>query len=854
MSQAVEQFYDPEQLPPKPVLAGFLLWCLSTAFVILALSAYTYSLDDIKIPGLYIGGALCLAAWLALWTFDFISAPPKLFWGGFVAYLLVCVISTLLAQKEAVWVGWQYTAQCICAFGYTLLGASVIRTKRMAELALKFWVVLALITTVFGLLHYSGFLGKIYAVLYPVRTGEEGRLHDLLYTFKESRSMLSTILNVQFFGNFLLMVLPVIGSCAILVFSNLKRRGAQQQSVVRPITWTILSGVALVFSLTCIFTTYSKSSVCLLPLVIIAFVVAIFLFTTLWKAPPKKVLGAGAFVVLLVTIMGATVFYFTYGDFREQMKDLHENIAPRRIMFGAAYKIFEAHPVLGGGPGSYRILFPQYRSPDYHMARISNVTTYSHNWLLDLMAETGVLGTAAYLLFLFALMLHAWKAIRTCPDMILRTCVIGCVIGVLSLLGGSMTTPMSRWPVGVVALHSMIGMAMGIVSLALAKQVKRSRGFEYVEPLPLLWDRGRTIRGTLLAASLAYVIHATVSARATFLASYEHNEGVKLVELPEHYFGKSGLAEDPRVIAMINEGVAHFKKSLEYDPARPTTYYKMAHAYNRLGQEAPSLECYLALQKYFPDYAEIHYNLGVIYYNMALDAKSRMEAAQARHEDAEAEAQRAEMLNNYDLAAKQFDRQATLSNKISVWYFRANVHYLKAEKLDPNAAETRQLYQKAGEYFARAAKLPIATVIQEDTQVDREQELKLTALKKARESFRRAGNGVAAAEAAREYLKQFPSSLAALSESVQFLQALGKIDNAIQMLDDALTRNPLNREVLMMKLKVLADAGRVEDAKREANYVLALDKIMSGNGQQATLLEANQRTQARQIAATGSIQ
>ena len=852
MSLTAEGFYDPEQLPPKPVIAGFILWAATTAFVILALSAYTYSLDDIKIPGLYGGGALCLVAWIALWCWDYIEAPPRLFWGAYLAYLAVCIVSSLLTIKEAQWVGWQFTAQYVSVFGYTLLGASVIRTKRMAELALKFWVLLAFATTVFGLLHYSGFIGKLCDVLYPHGTQEEDRFYDLLVTFKRSRSMLSTILNVQFFGNFLLMTLPVTGACAMMVYHNLKRRWVNRESATRPIIWTIISGVTVVFSLTCIFTTFSKSSVFLLPLLVLVFVAGVFLFTTLWKAPAKKLLGVGAAALLMVGVMGGTVFYFTYGDYREQMKDLEDNIAPRKIMFSAALKIFEAHPIVGGGPGSYRILFPEYRSPDYHMARISNVTTFCHNWLLDAMAETGTLGTLAYLTFLFALCFWAWKALRTSPDMVLRVAVIGTLIGVGSLLGGSMMTPMSRWPVGIVALHAMIGTTMGIVLLALAPQVRKARGFVYPEPLPRAWDRNRAIRGWLLAGATAYAIHAIMTSRTLFLASYEHNEGVRLTDLPNSYFGSNGLAENPRVVAMMNEGIAHFKKALEYEPARPTTYYKMAHAYNRLGLEKPSLNCYLELQKYFPDYAEIHYNLGVIYYNMAITSKKEMEDAK-KSGDAEASAKaRGEMLASYDRAMEQFNRQSKLSNKVSVWYFRSNVKFLKAEKLDQNDEATKALYHSAGEDFARTATLPISKVLQEDTQESREQEFRLTSLKQAREAFRRSGDMEKAAQAAKEYLKQFPSSLAALKEAVDFLGQTGRVDDAIAVMDDALEKNPLNREVLVLKMTTLADLKQADAAKREAGYLLALDKMMQANDE--TLLEANQRALAMKIAATGTDQ
>src|SRR5690606_30405272 len=107
-------------------------------------------------------------------------------------------------------------------------------------------------------------------------------------------------------------------------------------------------------------------------------------------------------------LMAATDLYFTIGDLRGQLKNIQERVGPRRAIYAGALGMFADNPLFGGGPGSFRLLFPEYRSPDYHLTRISNLTLYAHNWVLDLLAETGLAGTLAYLAFLGGIAWLCW--------------------------------------------------------------------------------------------------------------------------------------------------------------------------------------------------------------------------------------------------------------------------------------------------------------------------------------------------------------------------------------------------------------------------------------------------------------
>jgi O-antigen ligase len=69
----------------------------------------------------------------------------------------------------------------------------------------------------------------------------------------------------------------------------------------------------------------------------------------------------------------------------------------RIYIWEASWKIFKDHPIVGVGIGVFPLIYPTYKLPQ---AREINMS-FAHNLLLNLLAETGILGFFAFLLFLF---------------------------------------------------------------------------------------------------------------------------------------------------------------------------------------------------------------------------------------------------------------------------------------------------------------------------------------------------------------------------------------------------------------------------------------------------------------------
>ncbi|MBI3964864.1 MAG: O-antigen ligase family protein [Chloroflexi bacterium] len=74
-------------------------------------------------------------------------------------------------------------------------------------------------------------------------------------------------------------------------------------------------------------------------------------------------------------------------------------------LYGIAVRAFADHPLLGAGPGTFGLLLMQYRIPPGPAI----VTNHAHNYYLNLLAETGIVGTASVVVLFGAI---GWLGLR----------------------------------------------------------------------------------------------------------------------------------------------------------------------------------------------------------------------------------------------------------------------------------------------------------------------------------------------------------------------------------------------------------------------------------------------------------
>ena len=64
----------------------------------------------------------------------------------------------------------------------------------------------------------------------------------------------------------------------------------------------------------------------------------------------------------------------------------------RLVYWGAAWEAFTASPLFGHGYGTFEIFMPAYRDPGFWIFRAEDVSRHAHNFVLEMLSETGVIG------------------------------------------------------------------------------------------------------------------------------------------------------------------------------------------------------------------------------------------------------------------------------------------------------------------------------------------------------------------------------------------------------------------------------------------------------------------------------
>jgi len=808
--------------PTGEITSPIVLWTwrwyvLVILALVVALSPMTHQLDDIKEWIMHVGGASMLVLYAFLRMRGDIPAAPRAIRYGYGAFMVVNVLSTLvralpfltgaswdspesedLLYRHAITVtGIEVTWFYAAVGGFFLLGASLVTTRDMIERSMRLWLLTAFLTTFFGLFHYGGGMKAFYSVFFE-DAEDTSRFSSLIFTFAQNREMLSTVLNTQFFGNFLVMVMPVSASALFFAAGTLSQRQKNGEGTISPMFWIGAGAAGALMSMMCIYLTFQKSSLYLLPVIIVLYLLGLQFLTRyrLQKIPGLGLIGGG----FLAT--AAIVFGLSRVDFDAKMISFDDSVGPRKIIFGGAWNQFLEYPILGAGPGSYRVLFTSFRDPEYHLNRIANVTQFSHNWILDLLSEVGIFGFATYAVAIGSVFVLGWRVLRTSDDHVLRVAALGYMVGLLSILAGNLATPMSRWPIGAGSLHAFAGLGAGVIAYALARgNIARD---------PLTGWRGRVAIGTACVFLLA-----TISRQNdVWNASIQHSRGLEALNNVDEYSIGMTAAEIGRNRVLRDEFLkagGFFRASLDLDPTRPTTYYKLGYVYNRTNDVQRALKAYRDLQKYSPDYSEIHYNLGVLYQAMAMSA--------ARSEDKK---DHNNAITYMEQAVHEFRRAAELSKRLYVHKQYASTLILCANMLGDE--DGKPFARLAGDVLSAMAEFRLPA---DKTERAREEAARLEALRNAPEAYMLSEDYDLALEAYEQLLAEQPSDTGGFVGAYYAARFSDQPERAKQLVERALALNPLNGKFHLLELdRRFQDAP--DDAPEYARFMLQVDETITG--------------------------
>lgn len=305
------------------------------------------------------------------------------------------------------------------------IGASLVETAKWVEMLVLYLLIVALLPVrqipwVVGILLLTGMaqaaLG-LYQFIFKV--GPEG---FLLFDGRFLRAY-GTFAQPNPYAGYLGLVLPLALSLCIWSLTDFKltsqspHEASNPQSPISNLQSTLFYGLALGLLLAALFASQSRSAwlgfgaAAVVTLGIRSKKAAMFMAAL---ALVGAIMGlAGSFDWGLVNTNFVTQRFaealsiVTIGDISAiEVNDANFATLERLAHWQAAREMWRDHPWLGAGFGNYAAVYPAYT-----VGRWLDPLGHAHNYLLNLGAETGLLGIVAYLIFWILTFRVSWLAI-----------------------------------------------------------------------------------------------------------------------------------------------------------------------------------------------------------------------------------------------------------------------------------------------------------------------------------------------------------------------------------------------------------------------------------------------------------
>lgn len=794
------------------VLFWMLVACLCA--LVYGLTPFTYNLDDIKVSILFCLFPLPLLTYFILLARGRVPALPRSIGGVLAACMAVMAVSALLTRYK--WISFYMAGFTIASLGAFFGAVGVVRRRADLEKLVLAFICICAGAIFFGLLHRLKFFTFLMESVYEdqppsyfiSKSGHlvTSALHGLVFTLAGAdREMLSTVLNRDFFAAYLNMTIPLALGLA----------AATQSTFIRHFCLATFS-----LGMLCILLTMSKNDYVIMLITPMLFVGLSFKFV---RSQTIRIPNWNVWLIGMLVIFG-TIIFLRWDLFSDKMKlfeheQLSRNITSRWIIWRGAIGMFLDNPVFGAGPGTFRVLFPRYRDPDYFINDISTLTLSAHNAYLDYLGETGLLGFVLMMSFLGLLAACLLRQITTNEDHRLRALQAGIFCGYCGILLANLTSPFSRWAIGGGTVYALLGVVAATINAGRSEQKPNLRS---APP-----SRFRIYSACALAVAVAvfWLFHSFGYGMRYFRAAKENSSGLLYLSY-----------EEPD---LLKRGIGHFEKAVALNPTFITSYYRVASAYHSLSRLEPSrqdewldksIATYRKLAELAPDYSEIHYNFGILYTDKADTFLTREREVQ------ESSAQMplmAEAEKYLSLAAEEHAEAARQSNKLSTQMAAAMAYEALSDALEirsqnTSPAEREAIDRQVRSYLEKAAAIYNKLLKYNPNRPD------VTppfpdgdpGLLKTRKGYgmvlQRLGRHQEAAAQLQQFITNNPGDTTATLALLSVLEQTSDTLTTELILDEFIKNNPMKIDYRVERMRLYKNTNRPDLAQKEAKKILKL--------------------------------
>ncbi len=318
----------------------------------------------------------------------------------------------------------------------------------------------------------------------------------------------------------------------------------------------------------------------------------------------RRRVAALALAFVLIVLLAASAFVASARwDTRPQWL-FRGSASPRYDAMSAAVEMFRDHPVLGAGPNTFALLYPEY-SGEYPVHAI-----HAHDGFLQAAVDLGALGLIAVVFLGWAFARQLWYGLKGASSTDKLT-VVACSGAFGALLVHSLVDTPNVWkaPLVTMAVISAIALrAVGSGSNAItSSEAARSQAASFFRRL--LSSKGfRLFPRVMVAALIPVLLLAWVwidSAHFYFsqgLANADARNWPAAISNAEKaadidpnfalYWFQLGLAEGESYVegdgsgnALLEQSIQHLRKGLSLEPRSAIGYANLAMALSLAGEE-----------------------------------------------------------------------------------------------------------------------------------------------------------------------------------------------------------------------------------------------------------------------------
>ena len=321
---------------------------------------------------------------------------------------------------------------------YVLIVEEVTSETRK-RLAIDFLMIVTLVTVVYGILQRLGY-------------------HLFTWIPAEYQRTVSFFGNPNFFATFLVATLPLL--LALSLKSTPRRK--------------IIAGITLGLGLACLIFTATRAAW-------IGFVVS-FLFLVLLIYATKTVrLNFKALLPLFIVFLAIFLIVIL-----NQKMIINRMSAILSLSGSASYRLhiwevtldmMKASPIFGTGLGTFQIVFPKFRYPDFNLDVSIGNLLHAHNEYLEIWSEMGLIGLGVFLWLMFSFLRYAFKVLKSEREKGLM--VAGLVTGVVGVLIDSLFSVSLRWTGPAFIFWLLFGLTVAMIrpkAISTRKKGEKMRG------------------------------------------------------------------------------------------------------------------------------------------------------------------------------------------------------------------------------------------------------------------------------------------------------------------------------------------------------------------------------------------